>query len=409
VPQNVLDEKSSACHVIGRIAKCTGDIFAPHYQQAVTTLRKMCYYGYSVVRENAIKSLCEVIASVNDAAKDSQQQEIVKTLMNKVIVEEVKGMILTDESVEVILSCIIAVKYLTTKFGAQKFAPYLEQIWGSILKVFKNETKSQDVLNGEYADQEAVEDKELGFMVDVCEAISEIAKLFGDQFEKYFVSLFDLIVVWTKRSDDLAITFLGLLADICGAIGKASIPYLPKILELAVVKGISSNNPSLQQNGLFITGTVLQNAGNAGVPFYEKTVKMMVPLLNSSHGNVSDNACGALSRMIASAPPGSLPIDNLLPLIVRALPLKVDFEENEAVFNCIFKLFAQSHKGLEQLIPQFVLVFSQVLGIQTLTPKIESTMITLLKALALKYPNEMQQIIQKLPNDNQQNLKKYLK
>jgi hypothetical protein len=53
---------------------------------------------------------------------------------------------------------------------------------------------------------------------------------------------------------------------------------------------------------------------------------------------VTDNACGAVSRMIIGGG-ATLPLDKVMPVLVAALPLKKDYVENETVFRMLFKLF----------------------------------------------------------------------
>ena len=58
--------------------------------------------------------------------------------------------------------------------------------------------------------------------------------------------------------------------------------------------------------------------------------------------NTTDNAAGAVARMIL-AHPSAVPLDQVLPTFTTALPLKADFEENEPVFACLFNLFQSNN------------------------------------------------------------------
>ena len=53
--------------------------------------------------------------------------------------------------------------------------------------------------------------------------------------------------------------------------------------------------------------------------------------------NITDNACGAVARMILRAP-ASVPLEHVLPIFLKNLPLKNDYQENEPVYGCIFSL-----------------------------------------------------------------------
>jgi hypothetical protein len=67
------------------------------------------------------------------------------------------------------------------------------------------------------------------------------------------------------------------------------------------------------------------------------------PLFNNQTlPNTTDNAAGAVARMII-AHPEAVPLDQVLPVFINALPLKADYEENQPVFECIFKLFGANN------------------------------------------------------------------
>jgi hypothetical protein len=63
---------------------------------------------------------------------------------------------------------------------------------------------------------------------------------------------------------------------------------------------------------------------------------------NQSLVNTTDNAAGAVARLIL-AHPDAMPLDQVLPVLTGALPLKADFAENEPVFDCLFQLFRSNN------------------------------------------------------------------
>ena len=64
-------------------------------------------------------------------------------------------------------------------------------------------------------------------------------------------------------------------------------------------------------------------------------------ILTDREPTVIDNACGTIARLIM-AMGDALPVGELLPAMVNALPLRDDFEENVTVYNCLFGLYAQA-------------------------------------------------------------------
>jgi hypothetical protein len=57
---------------------------------------------------------------------------------------------------------------------------------------------------------------------------------------------------------------------------------------------------------------------------------------------MTDNACGAVARMINRCP-SAIPLDQVLPIFLQSLPLTKDFEENEPVYKCIFGLIKENN------------------------------------------------------------------
>lgn len=55
-----------------------------------------------------------------------------------------------------------------------------------------------------------------------------------------------------------------------------------------------------------------------------------------------DNAAAAVARFIMAAP-AAVPMEQVLPVFLSALPLKADRSENEAVYTCILGLIHMRH------------------------------------------------------------------
>ena len=72
---------------------------------------------------------------------------------------------------------------------------------------------------------------------------------------------------------------------------------------------------------------------------YGSILSVLHPLFeNQSFPGTTDNASGAVARLIL-AHPNAVPLDQVLPVFLNALPLKSDFAENEPVFESLFYLF----------------------------------------------------------------------
>ena len=61
------------------------------------------------------------------------------------------------------------------------------------------------------------------------------------------------------------------------------------------------------------------------------------PNVNDASAACRDNACGAIARMI-TAQPAACPLDQILPILLKCLPIVNDDAENEPVYQCLVDL-----------------------------------------------------------------------
>lgn len=130
------------------------------------------------------------------------------------------------------------------------------------------------------------------------------------------------------------------------------------------------------------------NLGSRLFSQYSTILSALYPLFHGQNlANVTDNAAGAVARLILSRPE-AVPLDQVLPTFTTALPLKRDYEENEPVFECIFSLFRANNSFVMAHIPQFLHIFAQVLNEEgQIKDPTKANMIELIRALDAQSPN----------------------
>ncbi|KAL6061417.1 HEAT repeat domain containing protein [Balamuthia mandrillaris] len=422
MPTVYLDEKSAACHAIGKLLKHTGGAaealaFVP---KALEILVEMSAFGYTDVRQNVMEALADVVevvykgthpdrkweAGVEDTvplAQDCQQVlTVVLPIYSKAIVQ--------DEDRAVAAAACEGFASIAKVMGTSLISVFRSQLQPAITQLLTKKAACQKRAIEEYEDEEAAEDRELSFLDSICDSLIAVAKVMGPLFIPTLNDLSPTIMKYLNRNADFAVLMTGLLAEVSVALGPAVAPFTKQLLPTAF-NGISSDEPQLQRNCAFFCGVLCQAAGAAGdaSTVYPQALKRLEPLFKSEDPNVVDNACGAIARMYAAAP-SAVPMERYLPLLLSNLPLKSDFEENDAVYKAIFLLFQSNHKILsaEGVVPQCVNVFSKVLGTPQLKPQIQEGMVALVKALLQQFPDGMRAIAQALPAEQQQNLQKHL-
>lgn len=108
--------------------------------------------------------------------------------------------------------------------------------------------------------------------------------------------------------------------------------------------------------------------------------------------NAKDNAAGAVGRIIIRYS-NSIPLDQVLPVFLGALPLKNDQLENRPVFRALFSLFKTNGAALFGFLDQLLPVFAYVLdpnGPDQIGDEIRGELIHLIALINQEAPDKVQ-------------------
>ena len=111
------------------------------------------------------------------------------------------------------------------------------------------------------------------------------------------------------------------------------------------------------------------------------------------HPGTLDNICGAIARLIITNC-NLVPLEQVLPVFMKHLPLKEDFEENSAVFKCFKVLYIQGKEIIVQYIEQIL-----VIGIHVLYKKefkdqeTSDNIITFIQEIRTKFPDKFTNVV----------------
>lgn len=79
-----------------------------------------------------------------------------------------------------------------------------------------------------------------------------------------------------------------------------------------------------------------------------------------SHPGTLDNICGAICKMIITNSSG-VPLYQVFPVLLSHLPLRDDYQENEAVVKCFFTLYQQGNDVLRAHLSNVIKIVAEVL------------------------------------------------
>merc|ERR1711991_321089 len=196
-----------------------------------------------------------------------------------------------------------------------------------------------------------------------CEMLEAVIGAMGPLFEDQFDILQPIIAKrmhHTRQPYDRT-SAIGIIATATRDMGNVAAKYGEELLPL-MVNGLSDEDDEVQRNSVYAAGLMISRDPQRFEQFVQPTLQGVGMLLSEDREpTVIDNACGTIARLIM-AMGDALPVGELLPAMVNALPLRDDFEENVTVYNCLFGLYAQNHAVALSLLPNVIAAISQILG-----------------------------------------------
>lgn len=142
-------------------------------------------------------------------------------------------------------------------------------------------------------------------------------------------------------------------------------PTTEPLLEL-FYQALSDEESEVQCNAAFAVGLLVEHSHKDLSPQYLHLLSALHPLIevppNSplSRLKAHDNAVGAVSRLIVRNT-AAVPLDQILPVVINALPLRHDLLENPPVFKAIFHLFNTNPQALHPYSDRLLQLFRAVL------------------------------------------------
>lgn len=181
-------------------------------------------------------------------------------------------------------------------------------------------------------------------------------------------------------------------------------PFTEKLFTL-FLRALSDPEAEVQSNAAFAIGSLIWNTQTDLSSQYMNVLGALHPLFATAADgtrkeNAQDNAAGAVARMILKNV-SALPLDQVLPVFLQALPLKRDFAESEMTFSALFSLFQAQNPIVLQNLDHLLGVFQGALASVSngsfyptddaqLTEATRDRLVELLKAINASSPEKIQ-------------------
>ncbi|XP_039127166.1 probable importin subunit beta-4 [Dioscorea cayenensis subsp. rotundata] len=391
----VLDEKAAATQAIGMFALHTKASYAPYLEESIKILVRHSGYFHEDVRLQAIISLKHILTALQSippgyADVSEKQKEVFDTVMNIYIKTMTE-----DDDKQVVAQACISVADIVKECGYTAIESYMLQLADATLKLLCGESSCQQ-LESDSDEGEIDHDEDL--MDAVSDLLPAFAKAMGPHFETIFARLFDPLMKFAKvpHPPQDRTMVVACLAEVAQEMGSPISAYVDRIMPLAL-KELASSDATNRRNAAFCVGELCKNGVTTALKYYGDVLRALYPLFSDSEPDnaVRDNAAGAVARMIM-VQPQSVPLNQVLPVFLKALPLKEDREESMTVYNCIYNLILSSSPQVLPLVPEMVHIFAQVVVSPEETNEVKTQIGLAFSHLMSLYGQQMQPILSSL-------------
>ncbi|KAK8919798.1 putative importin subunit beta-4 [Metarhizium anisopliae] len=195
------------------------------------------------------------------------------------------------------------------------------------------------------------------------DVVSGLAAALGTQFGELWKIFEKPVLRLVSSTEDVhRATAVGTIAEVAKYSGEAITEFTESLTQ-ALVRRLSDHDQLTKSNAAYALGLLILNSNDTAktIPLYPQLYEKLEPMLSVHEMRITDNVAGCLCRMMMKHPDNGF-VAQALPAIVQVLPLTEDYEENEPIFQCIYKLYEQSNPTVQQLTPQLVGIFEKVLG-----------------------------------------------
>ncbi|KDO29492.1 hypothetical protein SPRG_06032 [Saprolegnia parasitica CBS 223.65] len=371
-----LEMKCRAVECIEALASNIGGAFDVFVPKLLEGLSLLVDYIHEDVR-GAVAEACAalIVCSFYAATPAAEENQVwvqgqvdasllhprTKELLDK-LTQDVFLEFLEDPEKIVVERTLTALTTLSATIGPIVTAPYFEQLL-TIAQAMTHAHICQDGYDeaSEHDEDEDDEDLEGGSVLDnLTELLGSMAKCFGPAFDQLWSQLFPFAVQYANgpHPDKDRAAILGCFGEVLPEVQNLS--YVPTVLPL-MLKACAGENTSVQRNAAFALGMLVKMSGASLAPQYLQVLQALHPLFASEEEGVVDNAASAVAKMIMTHP-DSVPLDAVMPVFLKALPLKADFTETESVFTCLLGLLQAQNPVVLNAMPQVAAIFAQSLS-----------------------------------------------
>lgn len=291
----------------------------------------------------------EIVWVKGDVSGPNPMSQHTASISSAVLVELIE--LMQDDDKDTVGKACEGVQGVIELVGPHALVPVASQCLKNTHELLTKKAPCQQT--DESYEQLEDDDDHDAFMTSVCDLVGAFARVMGVHFKEYLTEFLPAICAYSKSSrppSDRSMS-MGCLSEIAqeleGAIGE----FWQPVFFPAILAGLADPDDNVKRNAAFCSGVCCESLGEAVVGEYPTLLQAISPLfsIDPSRGESSaacvDNAVASVSRMIMASP-NHVPLGQVLPVFLKALPLKTDMTENETVYTCLLGLLQMNQPDL---------------------------------------------------------------
>lgn len=360
----LLETKKGAITAVGEMAAHTGAAFVPYMGEVMTVLLKAADNWHPLIKTEVADALASLVVPCmaqdhngeitwekGDITGLSPLSANTTQAVNVILKALVKMM--NDDTKDVVGKACEGIQSIMELCGPHSLALVANDCLENTYSILAKEAPCQQLLE-DYGDDGGDEDDDHdSFMTSVCDLVGAFGRVMGPHFVQYLPKFLPAICFYAKPSrppSDRSMA-IGCLGELAQELGNGIADHWSTVFCPAAVAGLADSDASVKRNAAFCIGVSCEGLGELVVSQYSTLLTALSPLfgVDVTEGDTAaacvDNASAAVARMITTSP-SHVPMAQVLPVMLKALPLKNDMTENETVYNCLFGLLQQNQADL---------------------------------------------------------------
>lgn len=356
----LLEVKKGAITALGEMAAHTGAAFCPHLEAVMQVLQKAASNWHPLIKSEVADAMPNlVIPSIaayhngeiqwtkGDTAGASPLSQHTTAIVSAVLTELIT--LMKDDDKTTVAKACEGVQSVIELCGPHALLPVAQSCMQCAHDLLTKSSPCQ-VSDDIYEDAPEEDDDHDVVTQGACDLVGAFCRVMGAQFSQYLPTYLPVVCEYAMpsrppRDRSMAI---GWLSEVAQEMEGAIFEHWQGVFLPAILAGLSDPSEDVRRNTAFCAGVCCEHLRENVVDAYPQILSGLEPIFGldpASGESVAacvDNAAACVARMIMACP-NNLPMAQVLPALLKLLPLKTDMTENETVYKCLLGLLQMNH------------------------------------------------------------------